>query len=527
MGLIDWGRKPPNEGSSAEIAGLSGLVDAMWERRRKLAELEQQRQLEMARQAEAARHNQANEGYNDRTLGETTRYHDLTNTTQRNHNQATEEQARAKARMDLLKDYETNASITPDYVRAGEREFGGGQPQQQPMPPQGPPQPEPPPQAPPQAPPPMDLPMGTAPPTPQAPMPIEPPPLYGNTPYSAPPGPPPADRPLLMGDTTEADAAFMGIGQPPAHQAPQQAPQAMPPVSSKVFGYDLGARDQARRGRADETTAELTAHAQQVIADLPPGQRQFARNAAAFAINQAKLVSGSGKPEDAVERFNKAFDMYFQEAGQDRRAYIAAAAAKEAARTKSTDGEGKAAFFAASMLSELDEIGPLQRPSNESLKKFQSNQMKYQAGEKVGTGSLFGALTVSGLREAGVLPTYKYDGLSEEEQVYLNRIDSINESYLRFLSGAAIKDDEKMRSIQENALHANDTPAMADTKIKRMRRDGIRLMALSGNAAEKIYRLDGDSRGGQPQQQPAPAASSGDASIARAKALKSRRKPIP
>ena len=417
MGIIDWNLgKSPIQGGANDVASLSSLVNVLYERRVKQAEMEQQRQQEAARLAEIARHNQASEGIDREQLGAQKAHWDASIGAENERARLARQQKASDDVRALRKDYEANL-ISRQAYEAGMRQIMG---EQHGLPVEEPPMPQAAPGASPQ------VEAATAPPVPA--MPSSSSTGYSNDPDALPPEEPPAAPISVQPPPFNPDAPPPAAAAPPSTQPPpfvagapgavadaiQQAPAARPvptlPAGPQAvldaFGYDLSAPQTAREQRAMQTAARLEKQAEALIASLPPSQRPHALNAALLALAEAR--AGIDKPEEAMKTFNTQFRFYLGQAGADRRAALMARTQKEKAQLErpatGSDIENVSRLQADIKNIEAQIADATKSP--ESFVEFRKNHEEWQRQEAAGKNVAYGTgrALLQGVGVANVAP---------------------------------------------------------------------------------------------------------------------------
>lgn len=174
---------------------------------------------------------------------------------------------------------------------------------------------------------------------------------------------------------------------------------------------------------------------------------------------------------------------------------------------KPTQFEQTLALHGDTMQKSIDLLRSLKPIGTEALSKAQDNESALDAAAEENK-SLSGAAKVIAGRRLGLLPRNKGEGLSENDQLYLNAVDAANEGFQRVLSGANIQEKERSRLSNQLAIQPNDPPKVVQWKLDKMEREKENFLKLAGKAGEELRAKPAQSPIAPPPFRPAQAAAS-------------------
>jgi hypothetical protein len=152
---------------------------------------------------------------------------------------------------------------------------------------------------------------------------------------------------------------------------------------------------------------------------------------------------------------------------------------------KPTQFEQTLALHGDTMQKSIDLLRYLKPISSDALSTAQDNESYLDAAAE-SNKTIGGAAKVSVLRKLGAIPRNKGEGLSENDQLYLNAVDAANEGFQRVLSGANIQEKERSRLSNQLAVQPNDPPKVVQWKLAKMEREKDNFLLLAGKAGEQI-----------------------------------------
>lgn len=160
------------------------------------------------------------------------------------------------------------------------------------------------------------------------------------------------------------------------------------------------------------------------------------------------------------------------------------------ASDKPTQFQQQMAMYGDTMQASIDQMRGMQPPNNAALAKAQDNEAALEAAAE-SNKSLGGAAKVWVGRKLGAIPRNRGEGISEDDQLYLNAMDRANEGFQRVLSGANIQEKERVHLLNQLQLQPNDPPKVVKWKLEGMEREKNNFMTLAGRAGEQVSKSAG------------------------------------
>lgn len=155
-----------------------------------------------------------------------------------------------------------------------------------------------------------------------------------------------------------------------------------------------------------------------------------------------------------------------------------------------TETDKKFALMGKGILDDLTVVGEGAALTPQMLDQWQRSSTMFDASGRAIEKGVVGAAGVSVGRAVGLLPRTKYEGLSAQQQVAANALDSAGEKLFRIYTGAGMPETEARRMVTQQLPHAGDSPEVVRTKIARLRADAERMSALGGRATSTIAGIE-------------------------------------
>lgn len=174
---------------------------------------------------------------------------------------------------------------------------------------------------------------------------------------------------------------------------------------------------------------------------------------------------------------------------------VRAGAAKEAKAP--TEAQSRLAVFAGTIDDAIKNVGDAAVLTPEILAKYQKNQGQAEWADKTAERGLIPGAAVGVARVFGAVAKSKFDGIPPEAQVVLQQIEAAKEAMARIHSGGAIPTAEDRAFADLWAPKAGDSPQLIAQKLRQMKAEGERYMALSGNAGERVKGISANIPGAQ------------------------------
>lgn len=236
--------------------------------------------------------------------------------------------------------------------------------------------------------------------------------------------------------------------------------------------------------------AQIEKFREQALADIMAKQKaEVGLMGAASAKMMARFPQASdalrAKQAELQAGFDKEYAQYVGENTKRAFSETLSSAKGGTPRSMETEDQRKLAVYSDSMLGAIKELKSLNPISDEALKKAQDNEME-MFGAAEDAKSVGGALKVNLYRKAGILTRSKYEGLDDNDKVYLNAMNTANESFQRLVSGANVMEKELVRLQSQLELQPNDGAKLREWKLHKMEVVARNFQILSGTAGERL-----------------------------------------
>lgn len=178
--------------------------------------------------------------------------------------------------------------------------------------------------------------------------------------------------------------------------------------------------------------------------------------------------------------------------------------AEAASNAKPTQFEQTLALHGDTMQKSIDQMRKLTPISQDGLAKAQDNESYLDAAAEENK-SFGGAFKVTAGRKLGIVPRNKGEGMSENDQLYMNALDGANEGFQRVLSGANIQEKERSRLSNQLMIQPQDPPKVVQFKLDKMEREKNNFILLAGKAGQEIEARNAADKAKSDPLQPPPA----------------------